>query len=845
MHILFLTDNFPPEVNAPASRTFEHCREWVKAGHRVTVITCAPNFPKGQVFDDYENRLFQRETMSGIEVIRVWSYITANEGFLRRVLDYLSFMVSAMIAGPWVRDVDLVVGTSPQFFTICAAYVVSVLKRVPFVFELRDLWPESIKAVGAMKDSVAIRMLERLEMFLYRRSATIVSVTESFKRVLVRRGIAAEKIEVVTNGVDISQFQPRKKDVELTRSLGLEGKFVAGYIGTHGMAHGLETLLDAAERLRGQGFAFLFLGDGARKATLMEMARQRALDNVVFVDSVPKADVPRYWSLLDVSIIHLRKTELFTTVIPSKLFECMGMGIPVLHGVEGESADIVRSCDVGMPFEPENAEQLCAALNRCRSHPTELQRFRTNCIEGAVRFDRIFLANRMLEVLERTVAARRRAEPASGSAQPAGERLAAEAPQVRPKSNRPIKVLLLNQVFWPDVAATAQHGHDLAKYLVQHGDEVTALASQSIYGESGRVLTAEDAIDGIRVIRVGGSRFGKKTLAGRAFDFGAFYVAALFKALALPRQDVVVCFTTPPFIALVGLMLKWTKGTRCILWTMDLYPEIPVAAGVLRQGSFAHKFFRSLDRFCLRRADRVVVLGRCMRERVLAKGIRPERVEMINVWADPNEVRDVSRDQNPYRREWEIGDRFVIEYSGNLGIGHDDAAMLDAMRRTRDDDSIRWVIVGGGTKKVDVDTFVARERIPNAVLRPYQPRARLADLISLGNAHLVTVAEGYEGLMVPSKFYGVLAAARPTIYVGPATSEVAEVIQAESCGIVVRQGDGAGLAAAVRHLASNPEEARQMGLRGRDVLVRRYSTSIACARWQEMLHRTMSGRRSN
>ncbi|MBL9140514.1 MAG: glycosyltransferase family 4 protein, partial [Phycisphaerae bacterium] len=392
MHILFLTDNFPPEVNAPASRTFEHCREWVKAGHKVTVITCAPNFPKGKVFDDYKNKLWQRETMAGIEVIRVWSYITANEGFVRRVLDYLSFMVAAIIAGPFVRKVDLVVGTSPQFFTACAAYAVSVIKAVPFVFELRDLWPESIKAVGAMKESFAIRMLERLEMFLYRRAATIVSVTASFKRVLERRGIDGTKIEVVTNGVDVSQFKPGTKDVALTKQLGLEGKFVAGYIGTHGMAHALETLLQAAEQLQDQDIAFLFLGDGARKQALRDIAQERGLKNVVFIDSVPKADVPKYWALLDVSVIHLRRTELFTTVIPSKMFECMGMGIPILHGVQGESADIVREHGVGIPFEPENADELCTALRQLKDHPEQLRMFREKCLAAAGKFDRLFLA---------------------------------------------------------------------------------------------------------------------------------------------------------------------------------------------------------------------------------------------------------------------------------------------------------------------------------------------------------------------------------------------------------------------------------------------------------------------
>ncbi len=406
MHVLFLTDNFPPEVNAPASRTFEHCREWVKAGHTVTVVTCAPNFPKGKVFDGYRNKLWQTETVEGIRVIRVWSYITANEGFLRRVLDYQSYMLSAIVASVFVRKVDLIIGTSPQFFTACAAYVVSRYKFRPYIFELRDLWPESIKAVGAMKNERAIRFLEWIEMFLYRKAAKVVSVTRSFKDILVRRGIDGGKIEVITNGVDISQFKPRPKDPELTAKLGMTGKFVAGYIGTHGLAHGLETLLDAAERLRGQDFVFLFLGDGARKEALKQMAAEKKLDNVVFIDSVPKADVARYWSLLDVSVIHLKKTDLFTTVIPSKLFESMGMGLPVLHGVEGESADIVREEGAGIPFEPENAEQLCAALVRLKSNPAELEEFRARCLAGAKNFDRTNLALRMMKILEDTVARR-------------------------------------------------------------------------------------------------------------------------------------------------------------------------------------------------------------------------------------------------------------------------------------------------------------------------------------------------------------------------------------------------------------------------------------------------------
>lgn len=408
MHILFLTDNFPPEVNAPASRTFEHCSEWVRAGHEVTVITCAPNFPRGKVFGGYRNRLWQRETMEGIQVIRVWSYISANEGFTKRTLDYMSYMVTAIVAAPYVRRLDVVVGTSPQFFTVCAAWVVSAMKRVPFIFELRDLWPESIKAVGAMKEGRTLEALERLEMFLYRKASQIVSVTRSFKEILTRRGIEPDKISVVTNGIDLSRFKHLPKDPELVEKYDLEGRFVTGYIGTHGMAHALETVLEAAQRIaqtdNGDRFRFILLGDGAKKASLRARAAEMELENVIFIDSVPKQEVVRYWSLLDVSIIHLKNTELFTTVIPSKLFESMGMGIPLLHGVAGESAEIVTSEGAGLVFQPEDAEDLCHQLRRLASEPELYDRLQAQGLEAAKGYDRKVLAEKMLTILEQAVA---------------------------------------------------------------------------------------------------------------------------------------------------------------------------------------------------------------------------------------------------------------------------------------------------------------------------------------------------------------------------------------------------------------------------------------------------------
>jgi glycosyltransferase involved in cell wall biosynthesis len=401
MHILFLTDNFPPETNAPATRTHEHTRRWVQAGHRVTVITGVPNFPSGKVHAGYRNRLWQTETVDGVRVIRVWTYITANEGFLKRTLDYLSFMVTGGLAGLFVKGPDVIVATSPQFFNALGGGALSIVRRRPFVFELRDLWPDSISAVGAMQEGAALRYLRKVEYWLYRRAARIVSVTHSFKKILVDKGIPAEKIDVVPNGVDPKAFTPGPKPAELERQLGLDGKFVAAYVGTIGMAHGLGTILDAAERLKARNdIAFVLVGTGAEHASLETEARSRGLANVHFVGAVDKTQVKDYWRLCDVALVLLRDLPLFQHVIPSKLFEAWGTGRPVILGVRGESAGIVEAAGGGLVVPPEDTEALAGAIGWLADRQevsAELGRDGRAYVEAA--YNRDELAGKMLAVL--------------------------------------------------------------------------------------------------------------------------------------------------------------------------------------------------------------------------------------------------------------------------------------------------------------------------------------------------------------------------------------------------------------------------------------------------------------
>lgn len=405
MHILFLTDNFPPESNAPANRTFEHARQWVASGHRVTIITCAPNFPDGQLFKGYKNRWFQTEQMDGITVIRVWSFMTRNAGFVLRLLDFLSFMISGFLGGLRVRDADIIVGTSPQFFTVCGAYYLAKVKRRPFVFEMRDIWPESLQAVGMSNAGLSVRLAAPLADYLYRRADHLIVVTHSFKAYLQDRGISGELVTVIPNGVDPDMFFPIPADISLQQELQLEDKFVVGYLGTHGLAHGLESVVEAA-RLAGQtddltAVHFITVGAGAQFDRIKALASD--LDNFTMIGQVSRADILRYWSLLDVSLIHLKASPLFESVIPSKMFEAMAMGVPLLHGVGGESADIVRTSRSGICFAAEQPEALLSAIRQIATDKDAYQQMKTSCLSSAQNYNRASLADRMADCLQGVV----------------------------------------------------------------------------------------------------------------------------------------------------------------------------------------------------------------------------------------------------------------------------------------------------------------------------------------------------------------------------------------------------------------------------------------------------------
>ncbi|WP_299266800.1 glycosyltransferase family 4 protein [uncultured Psychrosphaera sp.] len=406
MHILFLTDNFPPEGNAPATRTYEHAREWVNEGHKVTIITGAPNFPEGKVFEGYQNNWYRKEYLEGIEVRRVKTYITANEGFTKRILDFMSFMVTSFIAGLFVKKPDVIVGTSPQFFTAVSAWALAAVRFKPFVFELRDIWPASITAVGAMGRTLSIRLLEKIEVFLYRRAKKIFSVTYSFKSELIERGIDEGKIDVVLNGVDLTVYKPAtQKSIDFVNEYKLEDKFVVGYVGTHGMAHALDKIVKTAELLVDyKDIVIVFAGGGAAKPEVELLVKEKKLNNVVFIPRQPKKYMPKLWSLCDISLISLKNTELFKTVIPSKIFESMGMGLPmIITAPIGEATEIVTETNSGIIVEPESPELLAKAIKELYCDREQLNKLAQNSSKAAEQYDRKRLAIQMLKKIKELV----------------------------------------------------------------------------------------------------------------------------------------------------------------------------------------------------------------------------------------------------------------------------------------------------------------------------------------------------------------------------------------------------------------------------------------------------------
>jgi len=360
-------------MGAPAARASELAQHWAQAGHDVSVLTGFPNHPTGVVPAEWRGRLRRlvyRERIGRVDVFRTWLWPLPNRKVHERMRNYASFFFSAALRGMAIPRPDVIIASSPQLLVGLSGWWIAFARQVPFVFEVRDLWPESLTAVGVGdEDSVLHHALAAVAMFLYQRSALIVVVTPAFQQHLMRHWrVPAEKIAVVENGVETDLFAPASAAANhtLRRELAAEGKFLVCYIGTMGMAHGLETLLDAAAQLQRQksNAQFLLVGEGAEKERIKSMAQSRGLTNVSFLDQQPRKRIPAFISASDACLVLLKKTDVFKTVIPTKMLEFMSSARPVILGVEGQARQIIEDAGAGLVIEPENSAVLVRAINR-------------------------------------------------------------------------------------------------------------------------------------------------------------------------------------------------------------------------------------------------------------------------------------------------------------------------------------------------------------------------------------------------------------------------------------------------------------------------------------------------
>lgn len=402
MKIIVICHYFPPEIGAPSARLYEMSKRWVELGNEVHVVTCFPNHPTGIIPDEYKGLKYKLESMDGIHVHRNYVYATPNKGFIKKTLGHISFMFSSVFFSMKKIDKpDVIITSSPTFFSIFSGYWYSLRKKADFVLEIRDLWPAAMIELGVMKEGFITRVLEKMELFFYRKSKKLIMVTQSFKDNVIKRGISGDKVHVITNGFNQELFYPKEKNQELINKYNLQDKFVISYVGAHGISQNLSTILEVAKKLRAyENIEFVFVGEGAEKDKLKQIVRAEELTNVQFIDAQPKEAIPEFYNVSDLCLIPLKNIELFKTFIPSKMFEIMACGVPIVASLEGEAAQILEDSKAALVVQPDNSDDIAAAIEELINDKEKYSQMKVNGPEFVEKnYSRNKLAERYLELI--------------------------------------------------------------------------------------------------------------------------------------------------------------------------------------------------------------------------------------------------------------------------------------------------------------------------------------------------------------------------------------------------------------------------------------------------------------
>ncbi len=406
-----------------------------------------------------------------------------------------------------------------------------------------------------------------------------------------------------------------------------------------------------------------------------------------------------------------------------------------------------------------------------------------------------------------------------------------------------MRILILHQFFYPDHSAVSQLMTDLAESLVERGVEVTAIAGRGRYN-GGEKLSRREEYKGIRIERAWTTSFGKRSIIGRLADYLSFYVGATWKLLRVERHDILLALTQPPLIGLIGLVIGRLRGMRVVALVQDVYPDVAIALGTLKQRSASARFFDWLNRRALRGMDRIIVLGECMRDRIRAKvgDERAERIDIIHNWADGQLIKPLAREErNPFVLKHDLQKRFVVLFSGNFGLVNEFQTVLEAARLLRQRTDITFLFIGDGVKGVEIKKFAEQHELENVKMLPYQPREELCFSLTAGDAHLTTLADGLAGLSVPSKTYAILAAGRPVLFVGDLQSAIARLVSENNCGAVIASGESEQLARVITEWAANPEKLSEIGARARALFESRFERQHAITAYLASFDKCMNG----
>jgi glycosyltransferase involved in cell wall biosynthesis len=396
--------------------------------------------------------------------------------------------------------------------------------------------------------------------------------------------------------------------------------------------------------------------------------------------------------------------------------------------------------------------------------------------------------------------------------------------------------LFVHQYFHPDLSAVSQVISQVAFSVASGGDKISVLCSQNRYDAgAGNSLPVKEQIDGVEIRRCWGPNFGKRSLLGRVLDMSSFCLITSGKLLFAPRVDTVLFLTNPPFFSILGTWLQRIRKERFVYVLMDIYPDIAIQGGVLREKGWPARILRRLARFPLEKADAVVVLGEDMKEMAIRQGAPADRVVIIRNWADPGKIFPVPPEKNGLRAKWGLEGKFVVEYSGNFGVSHDFEDLLSVAEELAPDDGIRFLVIGDGVRRPEIEKIVAERKLHNVRLLPYQDVSSLSESLSAGDVHYVSLRKGFKGLVVPSKAYGAMAAGRPIVYQGAETGEIARMVKKEGIGFVVPPGDRKELRDRILELCGNPELRKRLGETARRALEERYSAAIGLALYRKVL----------